>query len=77
MNLLPISVLRSVASEDISMGRFAFPSRKPFWGSVVYGDRVRCAGMRLFVSSECSYSGCSRQKVSDRTEQRLIESVTG
>lgn len=63
------SALRSVASEDVSTASFAFHRREFSLALVVCGDRVHCAGRRLFMGWECLHSGYSRRKVSDRTEQ--------
>ena len=56
-------------------GEVCFPSPESCLASVVYCDRGRCAGTRLFVDWECAHSGWSQQKVSDRTDCRRAEPV--
>ncbi len=54
----PLSVLRPLASEDISMGRFAFPRGNPVWnlwcvtsGSIaVAGTRLRAGNVGVLVA---------------------------
>jgi hypothetical protein len=50
----PLSVLRSVASQDISMGRFAFPRRNPVW-------HQRCVATgSVALARACLWSGNAR-----------------